>query len=195
MLAGSHDRGWPAVCSLVVGPAAARWVAPKRFTLERPMNWAEFEQSAPDLAQQGRERFERTHVALLGTLRADGSPRISPIEPFLIANRLVIGVMRSAKGNDLARDARCTLHSSITDINGSEGEFKVFGRAVPVLERDLAGADADAWWHGRPTASSALYSIDITGATFVSWDSRGGQMSVRNWSAQGTAKETSRAYP
>jgi pyridoxamine 5'-phosphate oxidase-like protein len=91
------------------------------------MNWAEFEEAAPDLAHNGRERFERTRVALIGTLRPDGSPRISPIEPYLLSDRLVIGVMRSAKGHDLLRDGRCTLHSAVSDVNGSDGEFKLRG--------------------------------------------------------------------
>ena len=68
------------------------------------MTWAALEMGAPELAREGWARFDRTHVALLGTLRRDGSPRISPIEPFLISGELVFGVMRSPKWEDLERD-------------------------------------------------------------------------------------------
>ena len=41
-------------------------------------------------------------VALLGTLRRDGSPRINPIEPYIAAGQLIIGAMAwSAKANTL----------------------------------------------------------------------------------------------
>ena len=45
------------------------------------MRWSEFQKSAPDLARLAEERFARTGVAILGTIRKDGSPRISAIEP------------------------------------------------------------------------------------------------------------------
>jgi hypothetical protein len=159
------------------------------------MNWGEFEQAAPELAHQGRERFERTHVALLGTLRPDGSPRISPIQPYLLAERLVIGVMGSPKAHDLSRDARCTLHSSVSDVNGSEGEFKLHGRALPIRETDLNDRDADAWWKESAPDSFALYSIDIQSATLVTWDTLTGRLAVRNWSPRGGTTEMTRDYP
>lgn len=33
-------------------------------------------------------------VAMLGTLRRDGSPCISPIEPYLVNGRLLVGAMK-----------------------------------------------------------------------------------------------------
>lgn len=45
------------------------------------MNWADFRLAAPDLAAAGERLFERTGVVLVGTIRRDGSPRISPVEP------------------------------------------------------------------------------------------------------------------
>jgi hypothetical protein len=52
-------------------------------TLERKMIWRDLETVAPEIARLGKERFDRARVALLGTLRKDGSPRISPVEPYL----------------------------------------------------------------------------------------------------------------
>ena len=41
------------------------------------MSWQALETDAPELAREGRARFEATGVALLGTIRVDGTPRIS----------------------------------------------------------------------------------------------------------------------
>ncbi len=43
-------------------------------------SWAEFARQAPELAAFGEARF-RSGVAYLGTLRADGSPRVHPVTP------------------------------------------------------------------------------------------------------------------
>jgi hypothetical protein len=73
------------------------------------------EQVAPNIAQPGRDRLDHTRVALLGTLRPDGSPRISPVEPYFALGQLMLGVMTwSGKARDLRRDPRCVLHSPIT---------------------------------------------------------------------------------
>jgi hypothetical protein len=42
------------------------------------VSWGELEAAAPEIAGLGRERLEHVGVALLGTLRADGWPRIGP---------------------------------------------------------------------------------------------------------------------
>src|SRR3954471_23673695 len=104
------------------------------------MRWAEFATSAPDLAAIGRERFTKRNVMVLATLRADGSPRISAVNPFFVAGELLIGSMRSAKVVDLVRDPRCALHSAIVDGDGTEGEFKLFGKAVEVVDLTLRNA-------------------------------------------------------
>jgi Pyridoxamine 5'-phosphate oxidase len=71
------------------------------------MNWAELEAAAPEIARLGSERLAQPRVALLGTLRANGSPRISPVEPFLTQGHLLFGAMsRSSKTRDLRRDSR-----------------------------------------------------------------------------------------
>jgi hypothetical protein len=71
------------------------------------MIWREFEEAAPELAALGRRRFAQTRVALLGTIRKDGSPRISPIEPNVVLGHLLLGALaESHKALDLLRDPR-----------------------------------------------------------------------------------------
>ena len=79
------------------------------------MSWHELEASAPEIARLGKERLIHARVGLLGTLRKDGSPRISPVEPYLSHGHLLFGAMSwSLKTGDLLRDSRCVLHSAVT---------------------------------------------------------------------------------
>ena len=134
------------------------------------MHWTDFEAAAPELAAAGRERLVATHVALLGTLRADGSPRISPIEPYLVRRDLIFGVMKSAKAADLARDPRCAVHSAVSKPDGSEGEFKLFGKAVEVMDQELRSAEPEAWWMSFHPESAVVYRLDIESALFLRWN-------------------------
>jgi hypothetical protein len=146
--------------------------------------WRDLEAAAPDLAQLGRERFARTRVALLGSLRRDGSPRISPVEPHLVLGHLLFGLMGSAKVHDLLEDSRCVVHSSVSDVNGSEGEFKLYGRAVLVEDPQVRDGDYDAWWHSQPAEAAHVFSLDIESAAFIGWDVTAGTMNVLHWSPE-----------
>jgi len=158
------------------------------------VSWAALEAGAPELAREGWIRFDRTHVAMLGTLRSDGSPRISPIEPFLIGGELVFGVMRSPKWDDLERDPRVVLHSSVSDINGTEGEFKVYGRAIPTTSAGVRNHPG-AWWSTRPGDAAGLFAVEIAEAVLVAWTPDQQRMRVLRWSADGGLREDVRDYP
>lgn len=158
------------------------------------MSWSELEAGAPDLAREGWARFERTHVALLGTIREDGTPRISPVEPFVIEGQLVFGVMRSPKMDDLARDPRIVLHSSISDINGSEGEFKVYGHAV-ATDAPAVRNHPDAWWSSRSPDQSAVYAVDISEAVLVAWSPEFDRMRTTRWTPERGGRQGERTYP
>lgn len=157
------------------------------------MRWAEFERAAPHLARQGRERFERTRVALIATLRTDGSPRISPVEPVFAMGQLLLGVMRSAKAMDLERDPRCALHSSVSDVNGSEGEFKLHGRAVPA-DASIQKGDYEAWWKQFPGRATVL-ELDFHSASLVTWDTKRGLLELTRWSTSRGVSVEVRSYP
>ena len=159
------------------------------------MFWGEFEQAAAEIAGRGRDRIDQTRVALLGTLRADGSPRISPVEPFLSRGHLLVGVMaRSAKQRDLLGDPRCVLHSAVSAPDSGAGELKLYGRMVEAEEQIRSGC-REGWWCGRPAEEASVYSLDIEQAVFVSWELERGEMTVRRWSAQAGCRESTRHYP
>lgn len=94
-------------------------------------SWNEFARQAPELAAFGEARFH-SEVAYLGTLRADGGPRVHPVTPILGEQLYLFMEPTSPKGKDLQRDSRYTLHCSVEDSNGGEGEFYVRGRAILV---------------------------------------------------------------
>jgi len=135
------------------------------------MRWDEFAREAPDLAKLGAERFEKAGLSLVGTLRADGSPRISPVEPQFADGELMLGMMwQSRKALDLLRDPRLVVHSVVSDREGTEGDFKIYGRALDVSEPERRSSYADALearidW--RPPEPYHLFAVDIETAAFV----------------------------
>lgn len=92
-------------------------------------SWAEFTQAAPEFAAFGKARFQ-SEVAYLGTVRADGGPRVHPVTPIMGEQLFLFMEPTSPKGKDLGRDARYTLHCSVEDSGGGGGEFYVRGRAT-----------------------------------------------------------------
>ena len=107
--------------------------------------WKEFAQQAPELAEFGVSRLQ-SGVAYLGTLRADGSPRVHPVTPIVGEQLYLFMEPTSPKGKDLARDPRYTLHCSVEDSSGGGGEFYVRGRGTlttdPLVREDAIQASA-----------------------------------------------------
>jgi hypothetical protein len=102
------------------------------------MHWSELEARQPRLAATARRRLVEPGVLLVVTLRADRTPRLSPVEPFLLEGRLLLSMMwGSLKAKDLERDPRVLVHSIVTNRDGEEGELKVRGAALAVADRDL----------------------------------------------------------
>lgn len=159
------------------------------------MSWRDVELGAPELARLGTARLSSARVALLGTLRRDGSPRISPVEPYIAAGQLLIGAMAwSAKASDLRRDPRYVLHSVVTGPDRGEGELKLYGPAVEA-DPDLRTAAADAWWLGRAPDKAVVFILRIGHAAFIGWDINHGTMTVHRWSPASGYAVASRPYP
>ncbi len=157
--------------------------------------WQDLELGAPEIARLGMDRINTARVALLGTLRSDASPRISPVEPYFVAGQLLVGAMTwSKKAADLRRDPRYVLHSAVTGPDSGEGELKLYGSAVEVGQ-DLRGATADAWWSAWPPNKAIVFSLRIEQAAFIEWDTEHGLMTVHRWSPASEYDQTNRTYP
>jgi hypothetical protein len=132
---------------------------------------------------------------LLGTVRKDGSPRISPVEASVIEGELVFGAMPwSLKAADLGRDPRCVLHSAVSDPNGSEGELKLYGR-VEEAPAEVRGGSSDVWWAGRPEEDARVFVLRIEQAVFVTWDAEASTVTMRRWSPERGFSVLERPYP
>jgi hypothetical protein len=160
-----------------------------------PGIWQDLELGAPDIARLGIARLNGARVALLGTLRRDGSPRISPVEPYLVAGHLLVGAMAwSPKAADLRRNPRYVLHSAVTGPDSGEGELKLYGSALEAGQK-LRGATAGAWWQGWPADKAIVFSLHIEQAVFIDWDTAHGLMTVHQWSAGSGYSKADRSYP
>lgn len=138
------------------------------------MNWAAFAAASPELAALGWQRFARHELCMLGTLRLGGWPRISPCELDRVGDELLLGMMwQSPKARDLLRDDRCVLHSCTSDRRGTEGDFKLYGRARDVVDeasRQEYRAAVRARIDWEPTEPFHLFAIEIESAAFVVFD-------------------------
>lgn len=149
---------------------AARGTGPAfvlRCTVGR-MTWAELSAAAPSLAAEGRRRFEGPGVVLVGTIRRNGAPRISPCEVIIHAGELYLGMMPgSLKAKDLARDPRCTVHNAVADRSASEGEFKLHGSVRPVTDADERNAYGEALFATigwQPEGDYPLFAVKVESA-------------------------------
>lgn len=156
--------------------------------------WQELERAAPRIAHLASQRFDATRVALLGTIRTDGSPRISPVEPYLTQGQLLFGAMGwSLKTRDLLRDPRCVLHGAITAPDAGEAEVKLYGRGTEA-PNDIRDGCSGGWWQTRP-GEAVVFALAIEQATSIEWDLERSLMIIRRWSPRHGLTETSRTYP
>jgi hypothetical protein len=151
------------------------------------MHWSEMEDAEPRLAELGKEKLLGPGVVLVATIRQDGTPRLSPVEPYLLDGDLWLSMLwQSTKARDLLRDPRILVHSVITGRDGTEGEFKVRGTARPELDQAVQRRYADAvtaalGW--SPTVGRFhLFAVDVEQVTFISYDPGGsGDQHVALW--------------
>ena len=146
--------------------------------------WAELEVTAPDLADAVRERFEAYGLGLLATLRRDGSPRISGVEPLFAIGELWLGMMpMSRKALDLLRDPRFALHCATIDKDLAAGDAKLSGRAIvvddePTFVRYRTAFEA-VTGYPPPPVPFPLFKADITDLSIVR--TAGDQLDIRWW--------------
>jgi hypothetical protein len=93
------------------------------------LTWGEFSRARPDLAGAGRALMYQFGVGLafLGTVRADGGPRVHPMCPLITEDGLFAFLVPSPKREDLRRDGRYAMHCFPADEN--EDAFYLTGGA------------------------------------------------------------------
>ncbi len=136
------------------------------------MRWDAFERACSEIASLARERFAKDELVLLGTLRSDGSPRISPCEVDFAAGRLFLGMMwRSKKALDLLRVPHVAVHSVPSDRMNPGGDVKLYGQVVDESDPEVRAAFRDAikaridWAPDEPNFH--LFSLDVEAAGYT----------------------------
>ncbi len=151
--------------------------------------WQDFEQAAPEIAAQGRELIERFQFILVGTLTKDGSPRVTPVEAYIVDGHLLVNMIPdSLKARDLLRDPRVYVHAPVTAKDGCP-EFKLAGRAAVVEDDALRQKLDDLFWEliqWRPAPDSHYFELLAERAAYVTYQD--GQHSVR-WRAGGDGEK------
>lgn len=136
------------------------------------MRWSEFEKDQPGLAALGKDKLGRPGLVLIGSVRRDGSARISPVNPHFWDGDLCVSCARySRKAADLLRDPRLTVHNAPTNRDGSDGEFKVRGLAMLESDADIQQRFADTvrelYGWGPELGTFSLFRVDIADVTFI----------------------------
>ncbi len=150
------------------------------------MRWSEMQSGQPGLAALGRRRLLEPGVVLVATIRGDGTPRVSPVEPFVMDGSLWLSMMwQSKKAADLLRDPRVLVHSVITSRDGGEGEFKIRGTASaepdPGVQRRYAREVAGALGWSPDPGRFHLFEVSIGQVTFIRYDDATGDQHVAMW--------------
>jgi hypothetical protein len=147
------------------------------------MRWAEFRSDAGEFGRDVQRLLEAPGVLLVATVRADGTPRLSPVEPFFWDGELWLAMMwRSRKSSDLKRDPRILVHNIVKSREGDEGEAKVRGRAFlesdPSRRAAICRAIGEALpWEPDPERVE-LFRVDLESVSFVRYESNGDQQVV-----------------
>jgi hypothetical protein len=148
--------------------------------------WKDFADGAPRIA----EIFTRRHaaagnLAMLATLRSDGFPRISPIEPRVFEDELwLVGMPDTTKFRDLGRDPRFCLHTATVDTQVTDGDAKLWGVVRDVRDTALHRRFADdlfaeTGFDLRGQEFDTFYGADLTGGSAVEVED--GHMDVTIW--------------
>jgi hypothetical protein len=124
------------------------------------LTWQEFSTEAPRIAEVFTRRHGKAgNLCMLGTVRPDGFPRVSPMEPRFFEGELWIGGMPgTAKFRDLDANDRFTLHTATVDTQVGDGDAKVWGTVLNVQDPELHARYAEDLY--------AETGFDLRGETF-----------------------------
>lgn len=133
-----------------------------------------------------RERFASTGLIMLGTVRRNGWPRISPVEFLFVDGELVLGMMwRSKKALDLLHNPKCVVHSTTTSKQGDEGDVKLYGLAVDIVDpprrRRMEQVTMEEMGFDLEGQQYHAFAVDIRSAGYTIFADE--RLRSRTWSA------------
>lgn len=138
--------------------------------------WQILQQQAPDLARAIEGRLDANLHHILGTIRADGTPRLSGTEVEVTPTQLRIGMMPdSRKLSDAERDPRFELHTAPLDPNLVDGDAKLRGR----LRQDGDVPDQPGKAFVLDIEHASLVRVDQDALELTIWNPTDGLRTIR----------------
>ena len=148
--------------------------------------WNVFTEAAPRIASLFVRRQAATgNLCMLGTIRSDGFPRISPVETRFFEGQLwIAGMPNTTKFRDLARDPRFCLHTATVDTEVKDGDAKLWGVVEDVQDKALHQRFAEALFEEtgfdiRGQDFGHCFRADLTGGSAV--EVCDGHMDITIW--------------
>jgi hypothetical protein len=136
--------------------------------------WHVFATEMPAMAAAGREllyQFGPQAIALLATIRPDGGPRLHPVCPTLVDDRLLLGVVNaSPKCRDLVRDGRYALHTLPGPV--VDDELYLTGRALQAAADGIAACERGFARDDVHSADHTVFELDIETALWAQYRPR-----------------------
>jgi hypothetical protein len=154
--------------------------------------FADVEIEEPEFAERVRTAFDAHKHKVLGTLRADGAPRLSGIEASFADGQLwLAGMTKAVKFADLRRDPRMALHSGSDEPDSFTADAKVAGRAVEVTDPAERAAFAAAT--GNPADGDYdLFRIDLEQVVLIAVADDKSALIISSWRPGRGISETRR---
>ena len=149
------------------------------------MRWSEISARQPTLGAVADRLLIEPGVLLAGTIRRDGTARLSGVELLVLDGDLWLSMMSgSGKSRDLARDPRIVLNSVITSPS-PPAEIKVRGTARTVTGQDqqaryVAAVREQIGWQPVP-GQFTLFLVEVAGVTYIGSESGTGAQHVARW--------------
>ena len=151
------------------------------------MRWSQFAAQQQVLAAVAHDELIKPGVVLAGTIRRDGTARISGVEPLIMDGELWLSMMpASTKARDLYRDPRILVHSVVASP-APQAEIMIRGTVraetdADVQRRYAAAVQADLGWQPVP-GEFALFAVDIIDVTYIGHDAGSNAQHVARWPA------------
>jgi hypothetical protein len=136
-------------------------------------DWATFAAAVPEMAAAGKKLLYQYGVGLgyLATVRADGGPRVHPVCPTLVDDRLYLAVLAaSPKCADLVRDGRYALHT--TGADDVDDEFMVRGVATRAGPDGVAACERGLARDGVTSHDHVVFELGIERALWSKYGPR-----------------------
>jgi hypothetical protein len=136
----------------------------------------------PEFAARVRAAFDAHRHKFLGTLRADGSPRISGLEMAFVAGEpWLAGMPDSVKFADLRRDPRFALHSGSSEPDVWDGDAKLSGRAMELTDAEERNSYAVAAGVPAETIDFVLFRVELDQVVLVALNDEKSALVISSW--------------